>query len=102
MKKLIMIAFILVFVNAAFSQMNMNQEKQPKADNSKTVKYTCPMDADVISDKPGKCPKCGMTLVVKKAERTKTYVCPMDADVTSDKPGTCPKCGMTLVEKKKK
>ncbi|HTJ00145.1 MAG TPA: efflux RND transporter periplasmic adaptor subunit [Dongiaceae bacterium] len=27
--------------------------------------YTCPMksDADVVSDKPGECPKCGMTLV---------------------------------------
>jgi hypothetical protein len=102
MKKLIMIAFIQVFANAAFSQMTMNQEKQPKTDNPKTVKYTCPMDADVISDKPGKCPKCGMTLVVKKAESKKTYVCPMDADVSSDKPGTCPKCGMNLVEKKKK
>ncbi len=25
--------------------------------------YTCPMDPDVISDKPGTCPKCGMDLV---------------------------------------
>jgi hypothetical protein len=25
--------------------------------------YTCPMHPDVISDKPGKCPKCGMNLV---------------------------------------
>jgi membrane fusion protein, copper/silver efflux system len=25
--------------------------------------YTCPMHPEVISDKPGKCPKCGMTLV---------------------------------------
>lgn len=25
--------------------------------------YTCPMDPDVISDKPGECPKCGMELV---------------------------------------
>lgn len=25
--------------------------------------YTCPMDPDVISDKPGECPKCGMDLV---------------------------------------
>lgn len=25
--------------------------------------YTCPMDPDVISDQPGKCPKCGMDLV---------------------------------------
>lgn len=27
--------------------------------------YTCPMDKDVISSKPGDCPKCGMTLVKK-------------------------------------
>jgi hypothetical protein len=30
------------------------------------VQYTCPMHPEVISDKPGKCPKCGMTLVIKK------------------------------------
>lgn len=30
------------------------------------VVYTCPMHPDVTSDKPGKCPKCGMDLVVKK------------------------------------
>jgi hypothetical protein len=29
--------------------------------------YTCSMHPEVKSDKPGKCPKCGMTLVVKPA-----------------------------------
>jgi hypothetical protein len=28
--------------------------------------YTCPMHKEVVSDKPGKCPKCGMKLVLKK------------------------------------
>lgn len=28
--------------------------------------YTCPMHPDVISDQPGKCPKCGMNLVPVK------------------------------------
>jgi membrane fusion protein, copper/silver efflux system len=30
--------------------------------------YTCPMHPDVIRDKPGSCPICGMNLVPKKAE----------------------------------
>ncbi|TDN36211.1 heavy metal-binding domain-containing protein [Hymenobacter sp. UV11] len=28
--------------------------------------YTCPMHPEVVSDHPGKCPKCGMDLIVKK------------------------------------
>jgi hypothetical protein len=35
--------------------------------NSVKNKYTCPMHSEVISDKPGKCPKCGMTLVKMKS-----------------------------------
>ena len=29
-------------------------------------KYTCTMHPEVVQDAPGKCPKCGMELVVKK------------------------------------
>ena len=28
--------------------------------------YTCTMHNEVMSDKPGKCPKCAMTLVKQK------------------------------------
>ena len=28
--------------------------------------YTCPMHPEVVSDEPGKCPECGMNLVLKK------------------------------------
>jgi transcription initiation factor IIE alpha subunit len=66
--------------------------------------YTCPMPehADVVMDKPGKCPKCGMTLVAKQKEPMVKYTCPMPehADVVMDKPGKCPKCGMNLVPMK--
>jgi hypothetical protein len=32
------------------------------------TEYTCPHHPEVKSDKPGKCPKCGMPLEPKKAE----------------------------------
>jgi len=62
--------------------------------------YTCPMHPKVMSDKPGKCPQCGMALKKKGSSKVKTqsvsYVCPMHSEVVSDKPGTCSKCGMKL------
>src|SRR5690348_5366135 len=33
----------------------------------KTDRYSCPMHPDVVYSKPGKCPKCGMTLVKQGA-----------------------------------
>lgn len=32
--------------------------------------YTCPMHPEVVSKEPGNCPKCGMKLVPKGANRT--------------------------------
>ncbi len=31
-------------------------------------KYTCPMHPEVVTDRPGNCPKCGMKLIPKKEE----------------------------------
>jgi len=76
-------------------------------------KYKCPIHPEVHSDKPGKCPKCGMNLE-KQEDKVKhknmnhdqpdvqehksgLYTCPMDPDVIQEKPGNCPKCGMKLV-----
>lgn len=50
-------------------------QTKTKADTAKNkmskVQYTCPMHPDVISGKPGKCSKCGMTLVKKETTKKK-------------------------------
>ena len=88
--------------------------------------YTCPMHPEVRQDAPGRCPKCGMSLVKEGDPQNrhgdegpgavphdrhpkevdvgavahaggKMYTCPMYPDVIRDMPGECPKCGMELV-----
>jgi len=62
MKKMIGLTLSLVMAAGVLFAQTRPAKTPTKA---RTV-YTCPMHADVTSDKPGKCPKCGMTLVVRK------------------------------------
>ena len=82
------------------------QEKAGKKDTTQHItlySYACPMHPNFISDKPGKCPKCGMELTQLSAKEqmkrdvTKTYTCPVHIDVISTVPGKCPKCNKDLI-----
>ncbi len=60
------------------------------------VKYVCPMHPQIVSDKPGECPICGMKLVKKTASAPSAdstgprkplyYRNPMNPAITADKP----------------
>jgi hypothetical protein len=98
MKKLIVLLIAATCTATVFAQTGKEKMPNTKMDTTGKIVYTCTMHPDVITDKPGNCPKCGMALVQKKVD--KIYTCKMHPDVISDKPGKCPKCGMDLVEKK--
>jgi len=61
MKKIFILALAFLINSPAL----FAQEKAGKQDTTQhTVYYSCPMHPDVIMDKAGKCPKCGMDLVL--------------------------------------
>ena len=55
--------------NGTGAEMQADEMKDKKVNENKTlekVTYTCPMHPEVITQQPGKCPKCGMKLIIKK------------------------------------
>jgi uncharacterized paraquat-inducible protein A len=106
-KKIVAVLIIAIVGLSTMNAQEMNHSKMKKDSttmmNHSKMKmkamYTCPMHADVKSEKAGECPKCGMEL--KKMEMKPMYTCSMHPEVVSDKKGECPKCGMALTEKKK-
>jgi len=97
MKQLLILLLAVACSTSTFAQASSQASHKRAQKATPTTIYRCPMNLDVTSSKPGKCPKCGMQLV--KARST-VYTCPMDAEVTSNKPGKCAKCGMNLEVRK--
>jgi len=57
------------------------------ADNRDDEFYACAMHPDVMSDKPGKCPKCGMTLVRTRRPEMAEYEVKLATTPAVVKPG---------------
>src|SRR5881392_1704346 len=73
--------FVVLIVSAAALAMNTTAIAQHSGgehyheheqEKEKKQKYTCPMHPEVITDHPGNCPKCGMTLVPKEEKKHST------------------------------
>jgi Cu(I)/Ag(I) efflux system membrane fusion protein len=62
---LLPIAYCLLPV--VFTACSQAKKKQPQTQAAIQETYTCPMHPQIIKDKPGSCPICGMDLVKKSA-----------------------------------
>jgi hypothetical protein len=95
MKKTIILSAALIIATVLAACNNSSSPKpattdttamKPAMDTTKsgmmaTTKYTCTMHPEVVSDTPGKCPKCGMAMVAIKAGAAKDSM-PMKHDST--------------------
>ncbi|MCI0330990.1 MAG: hypothetical protein L0196_08630 [candidate division Zixibacteria bacterium] len=77
MKKLMLVAIGvglgMVLILGCAKKDESGQTPAPPVDTAQAVQpaaatYYCTMHPEVTSDKPGKCSKCGMDLIEKKAE----------------------------------
>jgi hypothetical protein len=65
--------YCTLLITAAGAQIPPLKSTTAAADTTQTqakIQYTCSMHPEIISDKPGACPECGMTLVEIQASKT--------------------------------
>jgi membrane fusion protein, copper/silver efflux system len=66
-KKIIMIGVLIgiLFGASSFIILKINHDRKEKSESVKKM-YVCSMEPQIIRDKPGDCPICGMALIEKK------------------------------------
>ena len=66
MKKILFTVAIFLSAALMFNACSGNGSNAKTEQLAKDETYTCTMHNEVMSDKPGKCPKCEMNLVKQK------------------------------------
>jgi len=67
----ILIASAMTLAISTATQVGAIDRNRPGSEHDQEhekQKYTCPMHPEVVTDRPGNCPKCGMKLIPKKEE----------------------------------
>jgi Cu(I)/Ag(I) efflux system membrane fusion protein len=62
------IGLLILLLPFTFTACKENHNHE--AETAAGVEYTCPMHPQIVRDKPGDCPVCGMTLVAKQTANT--------------------------------
>ena len=70
MKKTIIMALAIFLAGTTtFAQAKQTGKHSGHHKSTAAKQYTCTMHPEVVMNKPGKCPKCGMALVPMKGKK---------------------------------
>ncbi|GEO07301.1 MULTISPECIES: heavy metal-binding domain-containing protein [Adhaeribacter] len=105
--KTLLLTIALALITISQIQGQGNQKNNAIKQQVAAISYSCPDHPNEISNTPGKCSKCGKTLVKETAKNykgqvvvlTKTvYRCPKHPTEVKEEAGSCSQCGMALVQ----
>ncbi|MES2431675.1 MAG: efflux RND transporter periplasmic adaptor subunit [Bacteroidota bacterium] len=99
MKRIIFITMMFLVILA----VSCNNNKEPHAEhNAEMVQeiYTCSMHPQVVKDKPGNCPICGMTLVKKQTEGIQSDDIELESLIQPTNEFVISKIPVTTIQKK--
>jgi Cu(I)/Ag(I) efflux system membrane fusion protein len=101
MKRIIGFSALVAVAALGLFAISCGKNSDNAAATTEAKRYHCPMHPEVVSDKPGSCPKCNMALEPTKAHQPAKagidhWTCSMHPFIRSDKPGLCPQCKMEL------
>lgn len=95
---ILLIAYCLLLIGAA-----CNNKKEDHTQHQQLItsnQYTCPMHPEIIRDKPGKCPICGMDLVKMETGGTKSTDAELESLLKPTNEFVVSKIPVTTMQKK--
>ena len=97
---IVFVALLTCFINVSNAQEKKDTTVDKK-DHHEKMEYCCAEHHDMMSHKPGKCPKCHKEMILSPKEKmkyevTRYFSCPHHPGMRSDKKGVCPKCKKPL------
>jgi hypothetical protein len=66
--KIILVCAVFTLIVNSCAQSTSKTNSTVEQQKTEKGVYTCEMHPEVLSDKPGNCPKCGMTLIKKEVK----------------------------------